>query len=627
VVASKSIQQNENLVVIPQSAMLRSSLGTSACTTTTTTGHIIARSGVDLKSLRQSLFDSFEECKRKRDNNLLERFGPHEIWIAIRIMHVLSSMNSPISTNNNNNMTTTITTTTTTTSVNNTNTNNNDHDKEDDEMMTLLRAQAATWPSEEELQSSYYGYWEDEKVEQMWGHKSMLTLLFQQQKSTADWIFRAIVLPLLMPFHNNFGFKPKVGGDFIDDNLPSNRYVKRQNDEAALENTFRYAFGIVHTRIHGGSGHDADFELVPLVDMFNGDSCGIPQSTVNVNFVSGKWPFLNYPGHRGGEYQDACNLSCSCVYATRDIAAGEELILSYGTDMSVDNFMLQYGTVPTSLLDPTSMKCVVSLYCPPDFIPEHQPTRRASLEKIGFPLEKLKNNQNCPLSTLSSEPVPKYQHKYGVVSSYALYTTYGVEHATIGSVRQYLILSELADDFELQRHFSTGRLRGPLYENRVYPLLCRIIDYNLGLLCSEDVTSALDIQQAFFPSKEEGISSNNNNTVQLASVSSSSWERAALLARVAYRETLLMWRHAFVMKGLSAVATNGEQETYKHLFFEAIQAPRCVTMGGCAVCGRSYPCLKCSRCQAVQYCSKGHQKTHWKHHKHNCCGKKNKNTY
>jgi hypothetical protein len=40
----------------------------------------------------------------------------------------------------------------------------------------------------------------------------------------------------------------------------------------------------------------------------------------------GKWPWV-----RGKVYLDECNLRCSAVAATRDIRAGEELIIDYGT--------------------------------------------------------------------------------------------------------------------------------------------------------------------------------------------------------------------------------------------------------------------------------------------------------
>ena len=588
VVARNSIRKNENLLVVPQSAMLRSnSLDNNdelkSSTRSTSPSPSTSTSAMDFQSLRQTLSESYENCQREGSNDCLERFTLGEIWMAIRIMYVLSSMNNS---NSNSN------------STNNTNNNNNNNkDGHVDDAMMVLRAQAATWPSEDDLKGSYFDYWEMEDVERIWGKKSALTLYFVEQKTTMARIFDLIVYRVLVPGMSSeaVGF----GKNFIDSNLPSNK-KKRQMVEGALQNTFRYAMGLVFTRTHGASQHDSQFKIVPLVEMFNGDSGGIPHSTVNVDLASGKWPFLDNVG-RGGVYRDDYNLPCTCVYATRDISAGEELIISYGTEMSVHDFMHKYGTVPMTLLDPTIMKCEVSLYTPPEFIPIHT-KRRQCLETVGFPLDKLKNDQNCPLTTLSPEPVQQVHNQY--LSSYALYTTQGREHDDIMSVRQYLILSELADDFELHRNLTTGRLRNAIYEERVMPLFCRMIDYNLKLLCSSgDITSAIDIKQQ--------------------ASTTSSWERAALLARVAYRETLLMWRNAFVTKGLSAFGEK-DKDNHKPLFFEAIHAPLCVTIGGCEVCGRSYPCLKCSRCKAVQYCGKDHQKVHWKDHKGKCCSGNNK---
>lgn len=42
-----------------------------------------------------------------------------------------------------------------------------------------------------------------------------------------------------------------------------------------------------------------------------------------------------------------------------------------------------------------------------------------------------------------------------------------------------------------------------------------------------------------------------------------------------------------------------------------------VEQGACIVC-LSPAIQKCSGCQLVHYCSKDHQKEHWKEHKHQC---------
>ena len=133
----------------------------------------------------------------------------------------------------------------------------------------------------------------------------------------------------------------------------------------------------------------------------------------------------------------------------------------------------------------------------------------------------------------------------------------GLETGDIGSMRQFLILSVLADEFQLKRNLTTGRLRGRLYEAHVLPLLCRIIDYNLGLLQGpKNATTSADAVK----------------TVK----TKTGWEATALLARVAYRETLLSWRHAFVQKAVGKLGRNSED------FFYETAHPRCLASGrGC----------------------------------------------
>ena len=156
-------------------------------------------------------------------------------------------------------------------------------------------------------------------------------------------------------------------------------------------------------------------------------------------------------------------------------------------------------------------------------------------------------------------------------------------------MRQLLILSILAGDEELQRNLATGRLRGPLYTLQVIPLMCQVIDYNLERLApGTNATSAMDVERAKKPDTP-------------------AWEKAALLARVVQRESLIMWRHAMAKQGIPS-----------NLGGDLVVAHPCLADGGCGLCGRTYPCLRCGRCKEVKYCSRGHQRLDWKNHKLDC---------
>ena len=112
------------------------------------------------------------------------------------------------------------------------------------------------------------------------------------------------------------------------------------------------------------------------------------------------------------------------------------------------------------------------------------------------------------------------------------YREYDREPEMIKSMRQYVTLAVLADEEELQRNIDTGRLRGNLYLARALPLMVEVVDYNIELLsggAGTSITSADDAKRAA------------DSTIPR-------WERDCLLARVAYRESLLSWRYAFIKK-------------------------------------------------------------------------------
>jgi len=216
----------------------------------------------------------------------------------------------------------------------------------------------------------------------------------------------------------------------------------------------------------------------------------------------------------------------------------------------------------------------VTIFCPPELIPTEN-LRVQALEMHGFPLRDLKTGKYA-LTTIDPDSLRLCRRNQ--------------ETPDVKSMRQFLILSQLASDAEVQLNLKTGRLRIANLDARdLGQLLCRVLDYNLDLLSGE--SSQQDMERAAAPQDQEG--------------QSSSIQAALLLSRVCQRETLLQWRHFFAQQYGVMLADD-----------DAAAA------AACRVCGRTYPKLTCTRCKwtgtRVHYCSRQHQRMDWKSHKPQC---------
>jgi len=440
-----------------------------------------------------------------------------------------------------------------------------------------------TWPSEETMKDSSWFYWDVASVQKVWNRSGMFNI-FEELRANVDSTFNNIIYPIL---RNN-------PDEYIDESLPSN-----QDDAATpkdkLYNTFRYSLALLYSRAHECYDDDEPSgELVPIVDLFNGHSDKIDEaikkgktnekSVINVNIVSGKWPFI-----RGSMFRNDCNLPCSAVYANRDIDEGEELIISYG-DLSPTGFAFKYGFIPMDFIKHHNIMSDVSIFCDPKLIPDDK-MRRRCLERSGYPLDEFKRNKKLALGhfTWRADSVEHYMRGY--------------ESEVIGSMRHFIIVGscELMKD-ELDRNYSTGKLRGALYNSEAFRRLYDLFDYNIEIL-GGDATSADDAAKASSPDTP-------------------SREKCCLLARIAYRESLLMWQRAVALKAQDAIDS---APMLAIQFGWEIRNSDMPSFKGCQVCGRSYPELKCAKCKSVgrevQYCCRGHQVLGWREHKM-VCGKK-----
>jgi len=536
ITAKRPIHRDETLVVLPESSRM-SSIG-------------LVNSHKKMKALRNKLKQNAPQRQ-----NLQSYLEPEDFMLALAMMKALSLRCR------------------------------RDALKEISREDEAAMDQAATWPTEDEMRTNSWFYWDLMKVKKVW-NKSGLWFAYLELKNHVQFIFNHVLHPF---------FKSNDPLEWIDTSLPSNVATENFNVKKKLYNTFLYAISLAWSRSHQDEhGHP---DMLPLIELFNGHSERIDQgkkakerTVINVDIARGFWPFVG-----GDRFINECNLGCSCVYANRNIDEGEELILSFG-DVSPTGFVAKYGHLPPDFLDHPNIMCDVSLWTPPEFIPS-EPLRVECLEKSNYPLEKLRE---LPLVNLQhlGENLELYRQGYD-------------ESEMIKSMRQYLVLAVLADEFELDRNLNTGRLRGPLYESKVMLVMCRVVDHNIKLLSGgATVASAEDAERASRPETP-------------------AWERSCLLARAAYRECLLAWRFAFARRGEEAARNplssmfagmiggtmgDGDEDCAVH---DAENA-----LNGCRVCGRSYPAKRCARCGEVKYCSRGHQVQDWKEHKIECRGRR-----
>lgn len=435
------------------------------------------------------------------------------------------------------------------------------------DMYTSL-LQSATWPSEQMMKETSWFYWDIPSVRQLWNRSAIYTC-FEELRTNVYSTFNNIIYPMMK---NNIN-------DNIDHSLPSNNQDATTTPKEKLYNTFIYSLSILYSRCHGSRNEG---EIIPIVELFNGHSDKIDEaikkgknkekSVINVALASGKWPFI-----RGSLYRDDCNLRCSAVYALRDIDVGEELIISYG-NLTPTEFAYKYGVVPMDFIKHHDIMSDFCIYVSPELIPD-ETMRRKCLEKAGFPLDEFKSDEKLPLANFSCRDYSIQRYMDGYESM-----------EFIGSMRHYTIIAacQLMED-ELNRNLATGNLRGALYNPEALKRLSALFQYNIELL-GGTTTSAEDAEKA-----------SRSDT--------SSWEKCCLLARIAYRESLLMWQRAVGLKARDAS-------------FEFDEADIPSLGKGCHVCGRQYPEMKCGKCKSVgkdvQYCCRGHQVMGWKEHKSTC---------
>ena len=479
---------------------------------------------------------------------------------------------------------------------------------------TTVKAQAwleqsLTWPSMEEMKRDVPLCWEED-VRGVLG-KCFTRDHMESNAIQLQAVFEGAILPILQEEmgqehpemnHQDDGVSSVSGrvrrleiSDFI---LPVVKERGLASQRAELRESVRYAYSIVYSRAH--ESVDEVPELVPLVDLLNGLSEVCKGDSINVDFVSGKWPFI-----RGNTFRDECNLDCSALFTERDVKAGTSLIISYGC-LTPSSFFVKYGAVPSDHLRHANMTDSINIWMPPHSIPDESTSigklRCIALEKGGYPLEAFRQG------TIRLLFLPGDDDSSGN-NPLAWYVS-GEHLGVLETLQRILVLIHVADEAALQRYIVTGTIRCNIDSELLFRMMVEVLDYNLEILSSTGRSKSADSRD----SQMQYISASKSDVEH-----SKDWElapayRAAYLARTCQRETLAKWRHAFCRRYMQPSHADTSAE---------INLPKELDCSACRVCGRTYPNHCCSRCkwrgeEAASYCCRAHQSSDWRSHKREC---------
>lgn len=472
--------------------------------------------------------------------------------------------------------------------------------------------QSLTWPSMEEMKRDVPLCWEED-VRDVLG-KCFARDHMESNAIQLQAVFDGAVLPILL---EELGGEPEQEqgpssissrtrqlqiSDFI---LPVVKEQGLASQRKELWRSVRYAYSIVYSRAH--ESVDEKPELIPLVDLCNGLSDVCKGDTINVDFVSGKWPFI-----RGNSYGNTCNLDCSALFTECDVKAGTSLIISYGC-LTPSSFFVKYGMVPSDHLRHANMTDNINIWFPPYWIPDESTSigklRCIALEKGGYPLEAFRQG------TIRLLFLPGDDDSSGN-NPLAWYVS-GEELGVLETLQRIIILIHVVDEAALQRYVVTGNVRCNLDSNLLFRMMVEVLDYNLEILSSTSRTRSdsdtRDVQEQPISASKSDVEHSKDSEVSPAC-------RASYLARVCQRETLAKWRHAFCrryMKPSHSDKTRGAPGA------AGINVPEELNCSACRVCGRTYPNHVCSRCKwrgekAASYCCRAHQSSDWRSHKREC---------
>ncbi len=526
-------------------------------------------------SLKAILQDIETRCKE-----LLEGIQVEDITLMVLIMYLLSQQQQQHPPSSS-----TATATTTSTS----------------KAGTCVHLIPSTWPRPRDIAAQFH--WTDDELQELQG--TYAEGLLKTKRDTQRQIVEHVLIPILEDAHVLHHFVVDAASDSHVSQSPTT------TSAAAFWNTFEYAYHIAQSRCHDSLPGERTADIVPLIDLID----GLPEPSVDINVYLECNPWSAIVKNISDapvvppEGMDP-SMICLAIYASRDLNATEQLLISYGK-IAPAPFLYKYGMIPHQYItEPHLPVDVIHLGFPAALAPRaNDAARIRGLRMHGYPTSPEEIEQTFWFTLGPEDLEPWSRPLQGGLGPNPPSYDQG-EPIMMRNIRQYLIVAQLTPDEDIQHFIETERIRGEYQLQDIGRYMLQVIDYNLERVFNSHLTN-----------DEEVESWKSNNPMVVEGSGTYQKKPTAQMARILYRDALAQWRH--VLCRYYKIFSAADDSTVLRQVLnqggpKAVSHPTSLTGGGCSVCGCTLHIQRCSRCRQVWYCSKNHQKSAWKFHKPLC---------
>jgi hypothetical protein len=316
----------------------------------------------------------------------------------------------------------------------------------------------ATWPSREDLAGAFQ--WKNSSNDYGGLNNTYAAVLVAMGRQAECQVYDEILMPVFDELQVLSHFFPP--------------------DEEDTREAFLYAYTVANSRSHEGKG-TTSADVIPVVELLN----GLPDQSVRVN--------VTLSDEIGQDAVSGEATACTAVVNKRPLLKGEELIISYG-NLPPSSFIFKYGCCPDAYVKERLMTDVVELRIDPSLMaPSPSDINRiACLEQLGYPASA-EDMQDFSMF-LDPDSLSSYHGRLrGLGEDLSLRRT-AEEPEMVKLLRQFVTLTQVASEEQVQRARTNDNLRFELPADEVGKRLVEVIDYNLHLLTSPDKTNAEELE-------------------------------------------------------------------------------------------------------------------------------------